>query len=84
MCTLWTHLKCRNITFEFLGKTDEPYFCPKCYANIFPFHNLTDNKLFNEIELPHSNKANKLVVSMFDENLPDSERLGNSVHWYCY
>ena len=32
-----------------LGNSDMPYYCLKCYRELFPFQNLTDNQLRNEL-----------------------------------
>ena len=44
-CQLWTHFKCTSLTksdFETLQQSNQSYHCMKC---IFPFQNLSNNKL---------------------------------------
>ena len=52
MCDEWIHLKCTVISplkFHTLCSSTEPYLCQNCYSELFPFQNLDDKQLLNEM-----------------------------------
>ena len=52
ICDKWIHLKCNflnNKDYDNLKKSDDPFFCIKCYETILPFCKLTDKEFIISI-----------------------------------
>ena len=45
-CNKWLHLKCSGLTvYQLESIKNDTWFCKSCYNDIFPFHNIDNNKL---------------------------------------
>lgn len=52
LCETWVHLKCAEITkdqFESYGKSNQQYYCPDCYVDIFPFQNAVGDDFYENV-----------------------------------
>ena len=48
-CNIWVHVKCNKIntkTYKFLQKSSAAWYCIKCSEEIYPFLNISNEKLF--------------------------------------
>ena len=83
VCQKWSHLKCTSLStddFFSLASSSFPFYCYKCYKNLFPFHSLGKddlNLIFKKKSLDNipttSNTTNCAITTKHVQYITSSE-----------
>ena len=73
ICQAWTHFKSTKLTLiesDKLGKFSQPYHCYDCSKDLFPYQNLSNIQLFNELT---SNDLNQSTLNVIHKRFPEMD-----------